>query len=187
MNVYDFDKTIMDTDSSGLFLMYCLKKMPRIFLKGIGGKASSLFAWLSGKETVDRFKENMFSFLKYVPDPEALIETFWDENMSHVEPYYKELHRSDDVVISASPDFLVRPAAERLDVSLIATDMSVSSGLIRGLNCKGQEKVRRFRECYPDAHVEAFYSDSLSDTPMAELADAAYLIVDHKPEPWPEK
>ena len=36
--------------------------------------------------------------------------------------------------------------------------------------------MRRFRERYPDGHVEEFYSDSYSDTPMAELAEHAYLV-----------
>ena len=37
--------------------------------------------------------------------------------------------------------------------------------------------------------VENFYSDSLTDTPLAKLADKAYLIVDkgQTPVPWPDK
>lgn len=185
MNVYDFDKTILNDDSTKLFLLYCFRRMPRLFFKAPVGKISSFAAYAAGKEPVDRFKENMFAFLQYVPDLDSLLKDFWDRNMWRVEPYYEKTRRPDDLIISASPDFLVRPMAERLGAELIATDMSPSSGKIRGVNCKREEKVRRFRQMYPDAHVEAFYSDSLSDTPMAKLADEAWLIVKHEPVPWP--
>ncbi|MDO5445472.1 MAG: HAD-IB family phosphatase [Eubacteriales bacterium] len=185
MNVYDFDKTILNDDSTKLFLLYCFRKMPRLFFKGPVDKISSFYAYAAGKKSVDRFKENMFGFLPYVSDLNVLLQDFWDRNMWRVEPYYRKVQRPDDLIISASPDFLVRPMAERLGAELIATDMSPFSGKIRGVNCKREEKVRRFRQLYPDASVEAFYSDSLSDTPMAKLADQAWLIVDHEPVPWP--
>ena len=48
--------------------------------------------------------------------------------------------------------------------------MNPQTGLYDGLNCHGEEKVRRMRELYPDAEIEQFYSDSLHDTPLARLA-----------------
>lgn len=185
MNVYDFDKTIINEDSTKLFLLYCFRKMPRLFFKEPIDKLTAFAAYAARKEPVDRFKENMFGFLAFVPDLNGLLNDFWDRNMWRVEPYYRRISRPDDLIISASPDFIVRPAAERLGAELIATDMSPFSGKIRGVNCKGGDKVRRFLREYPDAHVEAFYSDSLSDTPMAKLAEEAWLIVNHEPVPWP--
>lgn len=187
MNVYDFDKTIINDDSSKLFLQYCFEIMPRVFLKKPWEKVSSLMAYIRERETVEAFKESMFAFLRYVPDPGRLVQEFWDKNMWRIEDYYKELRRNDDLIISASPEFLVRPAAERLGAQVIATDMSLYSGKISGINCRGEEKVRRFRIDFPDAYVESFYSDSLSDQPMAEIAEQAFLIVDHQPQPWPFK
>ena len=96
-----------------------------------------------------------------------------------------EQKRSDDLIISASPEFLLRPAAERLGVSLLATPMNPYTGKIMGKNCHDREKVRRFLEHFERDSVENFYSDSLSDTPMAELARRAFLIKDHQCLPWP--
>ena len=70
----------------------------------------------------------------------------------------------------------MRPAAERLGVWLIATPMDKRTGKIEGRNCHDEEKVRRFRAEYPGAEVEEFFSDSLSDTPMARLAKRAFLV-----------
>ncbi|MHB8097166.1 MAG: hypothetical protein ACYDEI_05910 [Erysipelotrichaceae bacterium] len=46
--------------------------------------------------------------------------------------------------------------------------------------------MRRFREIYPEAHVNSFYSDSLSDTPMALLADESFLVTPEGIIPWPK-
>ena len=76
--------------------------------------------------------------------------------------------------------------AEELGVRLIATPMDPYSGKIRGRNCHDKEKVRRFRETFPEAHIDRFYSDSLSDAPMAALADEAFLVRKGKCVPWPK-
>ena len=39
---------------------------------------------------------------------------------------------------------------------------------------------------YPDAEIGAFFSDSLADSPMALLAERAFMAVDGTLKPWPE-
>jgi phosphoserine phosphatase len=65
--------------------------------------------------------------------------------------------------------------------------MNPYTGKIHGLNCHDEEKVRRFRLEVPEGHIENFYSDSLSDTPLAKLADRAWLVKKGKLSPWPEE
>ena len=67
--------------------------------------------------------------------------------------------------------------------------MDKRTGKMYGRNCHGEEKVRRFYAAHPGAVTEAFYSDSLSDTPMARIAQRAYLIIDkgQTTVPWPEE
>ena len=78
---------------------------------------------------------------------------------------------------------------DRLGIELIASPMDKHTAKMHGKNCFGEEKVRRFYEAHPGAVTEAFYSDSLSDAPMARIAQRAYLIVDkgQTPVPWPEE
>ena len=66
----------------------------------------------------------------------------------------------------------------------MASEVDPHTGIYEGQNCHGQEKVRRFREVYPDQKVENFYSDSRSDTPMAKLAEHAWLVKGEKRRPW---
>ena len=81
-------------------------------------------------------------------------------------------------------EFLLRPAADALGFALMASPVDQATGRYDGENCHGQEKVRRFREKYGDAHVEGFWSDSRSDTPMALLADQAWLVKKDEIVPW---
>ena len=66
----------------------------------------------------------------------------------------------------------------------MASKVDIHTGKYDGLNCHGEEKVIRFHEVYPDQKVENFYSDSRSDTPMAKLAEHAWLVNGDERRPW---
>ena len=92
-------------------------------------------------------------------------------------PWYLAQKQPDDLVVSASPEFLLAPACRRLGIRPpIASRVDARTGRYTGLNCKGAEKVSRFREQYPDAEIGQFYSDSRSDAPLAHLARRAFLV-----------
>ena len=187
MNVYDFDQTIYYPDSSYSFVMFCMRRYPRIVLGCLPGDATALYNIYTDKGGTQQLKESVFSFLRYIDNVDELVESFWRENRGRIGNWYLKQAREDDLIISASPDFLLRPIAKELGVELIATPMDKYSGLITGKNCHDEEKVRRFRELYPDGHVDEFYSDSLSDTPMALLAEKAFLVKRGELSPWPKK
>jgi phosphatidylglycerophosphatase C len=187
MNVYDFDQTIFYPDSSYCFLMHCLKKYPAAFLPLLPGVIVLGAGKLLGVTSTKRVKEKIFSFVKRVPDVDAELELFWNEHLKNIQPWYLAKKRADDLIISASPDFIVRPAAEKLGVRLIATPMDRRSGKIEGKNCHDHEKVRRFRNEYPGEKVEEFYSDSRHDLPMAKLAGKAFIVKRGRLSPWPDK
>ena len=140
------------------------------------------------KKDKQRFKQHMFGYLNDLPDPEKEVSAFWDRNIRRVKPYYLQGKRDDDVIISASPLFLVAPAMARLGVKgVIASPVDMFSGVYGGPNCHGKEKVRRFNEEYPGVVIDEFYSDSLSDAPLAHLARKAFLVKGSELLPWPGK
>ena len=57
-------------------------------------------------------------------------------------------------------------------------------GIYDGINCHGKEKVRRFYEMFPNGKIEEFYSDSYSDTPLAEIAEKAYIVTGEELTDW---
>ena len=188
MNVYDFDNTVFSPDSSYCFVLFCLRKHPRAVLRSLPGSIWPLFRFLcEGKKDAQKLKESLFSFLNKIDSAETAAGEFWDRHYEGIESWYLAQKSPDDIIVSASPEFLLRPAAERLGVRLIATPMNPYTGKIKGKNCHDVEKVRRFREAFPDTHIDAFYSDSLSDAPMAAIADKAFLVKNHQIGPWPEQ
>ena len=101
--------------------------------------------------------------------------------------WYLARRRESDVVSSASPEFLLRPVAEQLGFRLMASRVDRYSGWTLGENNHGEEKVRRLRREYPGLEIAEFYSDSLSDTPLARLAERAFIVKGQRLEPWPER
>lgn len=186
MNVYDFDQTVYYPDSSYHFFLFCLKKYPAAVLPAIPGSLVLALRYRRGRIGAKELKQQLFSFLKRLDDAETTVKSFWDSHRVYLQDWYLRQKRADDLIISASPEFLLAPIAAELGVSLIATPMDIRSGEITGKNCHDEEKVRRFREAYPDAEIEAFYSDSLSDAPLAKLAGEAWLVNRDQLSPWPD-
>ncbi|MBR3504124.1 MAG: haloacid dehalogenase-like hydrolase [Clostridia bacterium] len=185
MNVYDFDKTIYRRDTTAQFYLWCLRRWPKIARRWPAVACAAVKLALK-KTDKTGFKGVFLRFLEDVPRPEREIERFWDENMPRVHRWYLAQKREDDVVITASPADFVRPACRRLGVTrVLGSPVDIQTGAYHGLNCHGAEKARVFREAFPAARVERFYSDSLGDAPMAALAEAAFLVRGERRTPWP--
>ena len=175
MNVFDFDQTIYYGDSTRDFIIWCFRRRPKtlLYLPLTGYAAVRYYTFHIGTKT--EFKEKMYRFLK-ATQGEKDVESFWNEKLKGIKPFYKEIHRDDDVIVSASPEFLLKPLEKKLHITVIASRVDIRTGRYDGLNCYHAEKVSRFRERYPDGHIETFYSDSYSDEPLALLADKAYIV-----------
>jgi phosphoserine phosphatase len=175
MNVFDFDKTIFVADSTARFFFFELRRYPSILLDvpAIGFAAVRYYLFRIGNKT--QFKERMYRFLKRC-DTAKDVKDFWKKNLGGIKDFYHRIHRDDDVIVSASPEFLLKPLEELLHITVIASRVSPLDGTTEGLNCYHEEKVRRFREVYPDGRIEHFYSDSYSDEPLALLAEKAYIV-----------
>ena len=116
---------------------------------------------------------------------DALVAEFWRKNAARVKSFYLEGRRPDDIVISASPEFLLRDICTELGVGLlIASRVDPQTGGYDGDNCHGEEKVRRLYEAAPDAAIGEFYSDSRSDEPMARIARRAFLVKGDRITDW---
>lgn len=186
MNVYDFDKTLYPRDSTLEFYLTSLLRHPS-FLLDLPRTAMAFLRHKRGRITTQELREISLSSFRRLRDPAAAAERFWKKRKHRLLPYYAAIRRSDDVVISASPEFLLRPIAREAGFGrLIASRFDPKVGRYEGERCYGESKPGYFREVFPEGKIEAFYSDSLSDTPMARLAAEAYLIKRGKPTPWPK-
>ena len=183
MNGYDFDKTIYEDDSTVDFYFYCIKRYKKTLVElpftAVAGLA--FFVRLLPKKT---FKQIFFRFLRHIPDTEAAVEEFWKVHSYKIKDCYLKRKRTDDIIISASPEFLLAPVCTH--ATLIGSRVHPRTGKFTGENCFGQEKVNRLFAQFPGCTFEEFYSDSLSDAPLAALAQNAYLVTGNDCRPWPE-
>ena len=176
MNVYDFDNTIYNGDSTLDFFLFCLKKHPKI-IKYIPRQIYGFILYKSHKITKKEFKEMFFSFLSCLVDAKSDVASFWKKNEQKIKPWYISQRSNTDIVISASPRFLLEMICQELNINdLIASEVDITSGKFSGENCHDEVKVILFRKKYPDSIIDNFYSDSISDLPMAKIATNAYLV-----------
>lgn len=181
MNIYDFDDTIFNGDSSVKFIKFSFVHHPFLVLWSIFKSIKEVIKYWFKKSNIGNIKSILFSFVKDIKDLDNYMNDYVIKNMKNIKNFYIEQKQDDDVVISASFDFIVRPFCEKLGIKyIIATKYDTKKGCIIGNNCKGKEKIRRFNEIFKNKEVSCAYSDSLSDIPMFEIAKKAYLVKENE-------
>lgn len=178
IDIFDFDKTLVPFDSGSLFWMYCLIHNPWIIvcLPYIFVMMIPFFLRIKGLTYV---KKHIFCFVRMI-NLEKNVKKFWDKHEKDVfEWFTKEKRERPAVVISASPDFLLSDICARIGVDkLICSRHDAKTGAIISLNCKDDEKVRRYREELKDCKVINVSSDSIeSDRPIFSLGENCFHIV----------
>lgn len=186
IKVYDFDKTIYDGDSTVDFYKYCLKENKRLI------KYSPMQLWFFGIYVLGfidktRFKEKFYMFLRGIKDIDYTVKGFWNKNKDKIKNFYEKKDHSLDVIISASPEFLLEPICKKLNIyMLIASKVDKNTGKYDGQNCYGEEKVKRLNEKISDYEILEFYSDSYSDAPLAQLTKESYIVDNNNIIKWNE-
>lgn len=179
VNIFDFDNTIYQGDSSTDFFFYSLMKkpiilltIPKIIVYGIKYKLGII--------DMTCLKEINFRFLKYI-NVDEMVESFWKSHRHCIKDFYLKRDHSSDIIISASPEFLLKPICGYLNVKdLIGSVVDKQTGKFYLPNCHDVEKVKRLNQKYNNIKVIEAYSDSLSDRPILELAEKAYLVKNNK-------
>lgn len=176
--LYDFDGTICPGDAGSGFFFYCLLRRPYIlvFLP---------FMLIGGLCYILGILPKLYRFCSvycYLPviNAKKLAKGFAKKKASTVYAYFAQRNRDlPTVVCSASPEFLLRPICDLLEVEyLVATDVDVRTGFIRSGVCKGRNKIEKLSEAFPDCHFREVYSDSLRhDIHILKLGDKAFHIV----------
>lgn len=188
---FDVDKTLIEGDSMFLLLKYTTEKypkakrrLPKLFL--------DLCLYKLGIINTKKAKESMFYTMNYLNEDDLkdfyntiLKSKLFDDALIEITRLKEEGYHT--LLISASPECYLKYFEEEEFVDgVIGTRFKKSNSfynnVIEGENCKGEEKVKRInaylkeKEIIVDKNGSLAYSDSLSDKPMFDLAEKAYLI-----------
>ena len=174
MNGYDFDDTIFRGNSTRRFFFFCLLRLPYLVIMIPVIVVAGLLRGLRILNK-DQFLYALEWYVALLPNAEKLAVKFWDKNMNRIKPWYLKQKRKSDVIVSASPKFLIEEACKRLEVRCIATNLD-TRGRLHGKHCYGGEKVVAYKSRYKENSLLTYYSDSLSDTPMMKMAEYGYLV-----------
>ena len=180
IDVYDFDHTLFEGETSLAFFFYTLKKrpwilffMPVLLLSGI------LLLLFPNDLTIG--KRFFLLPLKWV-GAFHMIPDFWKEMklQGRLAPWFHPTENDVPVVIcSASPGFLLSPLfVDDLAVAaVLATEVEPSGLHFLTPNTRGPEKVRRLKEAFPEAQIRIAASDSEGhDGPLLQLASVPLLV-----------
>lgn len=185
MNVYDFDNTIYRGDSTVNFYLFCMSLYPD-FLFRIPYFHFLKFSFRLITET--QLKKRIYEFLSRIDiDIDNLVRAFWHFNKRNIKSWYLNQKKDDDVIISASPEFLLEPICKELGVHLIASKVDKRTGEILSPNNSKEEKVIRFQKEFNLSDIDAFYSDSNRDKYLAKYAKRAYKVKGALIVPWDVK
>ena len=185
MNVYNFDRTIYDGNSTVDFYLFCLKKYPFI-VKCIPKQLYAFVLYIFGLIDKPEMEDRFFCFLDIIPSIDDAVRVFWEHNLKKIKEWYLKNHSDTDLIISSSPDFLIEYACSKLGVKLISPDTDEKSGKPFEKKCFGNEKHSRFCEYCSNEKINSFYSDSISDKPLAEKAEKAFIVKGNTLYPWKE-
>ena len=175
MNVYDFDGTIFPTDCSIGFCIWCMNRHPKLWFTFAPKAIKNVILKKKGKMSEAEMQRKFFSYLTLIDDFDKQIERYWDKNEKKIAPWYLAQKRSDDLIISASPDCIIGPIAKRLGVNYMATEYDREFGVYLNNMMYAKEKAKYIID-HGFPVIDNFYSDSLADTPLALCAEKAHLV-----------
>lgn len=185
MNVYDFDNTIYDGETLVDYILYFVKTDPKIW------KYLPKLLYIAFKDkfhlfTVDDAVKAYAGFLEgyyiHVENVEEKVIQFWDENEHKIKPWYAQVQKDDDIIVSGTLDFLLDEIARRIGFKhYVGSSIDNETGKFKRL-CFLENKVKIFKELYPDAHIDNFYTDNMNDRAMMDLADHVYFVTGDKIE-----
>ena len=162
VNVYDFDGTIYLNNSLKEFSIFCAKKKPIILIC----LPIQMFFLLLFKLNITKDLSHFYLFLR------LLKKSVKEHKLCK---WYLDQKRKDDIIVSASPEFLIKEIAKRLGVSCIASDISLETGK-NFRTCRGKEKVTMFYENYPNAIISKSYGNAKSDYYIMEEGQYGYFV-----------
>lgn len=184
MNAYDFDNTIYDGESIFDFFKFYLSKdlslikyFPKILFMLIQYKLTVL-SIDDIYNTVEKIVDEILKKENFNLD--ELVKEFWNKNYNKLKPEFLKMLKSDDLIITGCPNFLIDYIQKDLKVeNIICTEFDLETKKLKTV-CLGKNKVKLYNDRFKDKKINKFYTDSLNDIPFMKLSCEVYLVKNKK-------
>lgn len=179
MNVYDFDNTIYDGESLVDFYFFCLKRHPKLLrylFYVFRNYVSYRMCRIGYDELHSKLSQHAVTVLSEFDNLDDEVKQFWKKNSRKLKKFYFQLQRWDDVVLSASFNFLIEDICREIGIKhVICSEVDTKTGQIKKL-CYRDNKMNCFREQFGGAVIDKFYTDSANDVSVIRQALSAYVV-----------
>lgn len=159
-----------------------IRYLPAIFWQLLRYKCGVIPA----ESLISRAERVLRCFMQEIRDLDALIVEFWDRNEHKIKAPIRALLDEDVLILSGSCELLLAEICRRIGVEkFMGTRVDLDNCRIEFL-CYHENKVKAFLEKYPAETIHRFYSDSIHDLPIAQLAEQAFRVRGNRVSPWNE-
>lgn len=184
MNVFDFDDTIYDGDSNLDFFKDVFMKYPSLIryvpdvIKIMNDYRKTTLRF---EDLIANYGDVLKDFIdKNHPDPDKMSKEFWDKHEKQIKPFYKQIQKEDDLIITASPKFQMDEICSRLGIKhYLASEFDLRTGEFGDI-CFREHKIEFFRRAYPDGVIDDFYTDSMNDEFLFPYAKRVFFVTGQK-------
>lgn len=195
--IFDIDKTIIRSDSMFQFVRYVVRRYPELTWR-LPVIAVHTVLFKAGLMSVERVKRSYFKGIERMSEQD--LEHFYASRLrtavfaeALTEMQQRKQEGDHVLLVTASPHaymkyFQTLPYVDHVIGTELVRHANGYTCEIAGMNCKGEEKVRRIqaylkeRSMVIDFEQSRAYSDSLSDLPVMKLVAQRYFINRRVPE-----
>lgn len=177
MRVLDFDNTVYNGESVLDFYIFSLRYNPKA-VKMLFTVLKYALRYKAGKMTLEELEKGCAAYAHdYIcsfSEPEKMVVSFWNSHMKKIKKWYTP--QKDDIIMTASFNVIMDEVCKRLGVSRCVCSVINKDTLeVEYLNFN-KNKKEKFIELFGGAVIDEFYTDSISDMPIIEIAKSAYLV-----------
>ena len=179
MKVFDFDSTIYRGESPVDFTFYMIRHNRKIIryvptiLITLAGYKMHLIKKEKLESLSNEFIENVLD------DPDSLsgfVDQFWATHAHKLNRDIVKLIEKGDVIITASPSFLINGVSDLLNTRhILGTEIDLKEKKLVWYNF-GDNKVERYRSIYGYRQIDAFYTDSFYDEYLMDISREVYIV-----------
>ncbi len=192
LSVFDLDHTLLKVNTSYCFGWYLYQKgffSFRTLVRCLSTYGVHKFGFISIPQLHRQTFRAIF-YERFLSQVSGFVQPFLDQQLDSmvniaVQTRLQEAQKEGEytAILSSSPDFLVRPIAERLGINLWRATkyLTTPSGRFQEVNVfAGEDKANAIKEMSKDLKIDlshiTVFSDSFLDLPMLLIAGKAVAV-----------